>query len=192
MYRRIAILVVSVSTLALLPAHAVLAAGPQPADIHVSAPAQISVGDQVKLSATVTDASGSGVPGIQVTFSETASFLNTNGSVILGRRVTDAQGKTVLDYVPRSQGDISITAQLLETAKSLSAATAVQVNPGPAQFGAEPVGVNVPGVSVWMLVIVLGGIWVIFLWAILQVRAIFGQGQKGTSHRGGRLEGHHV
>lgn len=189
---RVSLAAMFAAFLAALPLHAAFAATPIPASIQISAPQQTTAGDQDSLWATVTDASRSPVPGVEVIFTEADSFLNTSETVEIGQAVTAAQGVAKVPYVPRGQGNITVTAAIMGAQSGLKSVASIQVNPGPDQFQASPIGVSVPGVGVWLLVVILGGIWFIFLWAVLQLRAISNKGQKKLTSGSDGLGGPHV
>ena len=176
---RIMLLSLCLGLLAALPIGAALADAPAGARVKLSAPAEAAVGDEVLLQASVTDASGSGLAGVEVVFMESVSFLNTDDSVELGRSVTDKAGNASISYVPRSEGDIKLSAGIAGSGSVTNKVNStVKVKPGPPQHESERTGVKVPGVGMWAFAVLLGGIWAIFLWSVLQLRHVFRHGQQ--------------
>lgn len=171
--------------LVLLPM-TVMAASPQVARVQFLVPNTGIVGEDVMLYAYVTDASGAAIPGVEMVFYQDAAFLNAESTIELGRATTDAQGMASFAFVPRSQGALSLTASPVNGAKNLKGSASLTVNPGPAQAESDKTGVSVPGVGMWLFAIVLGGVWWVFLWAVLKLRTIFHQGEQQKPTRLGQ------
>lgn len=174
---------------AVLPARA-LADGPAATSMEILFPPEPAVGQEMALAARVTDPARVGVAGVPVVFTARVSFLNTDDEIELGQATTNQQGIAIVSYIPRTDGNVSISAKFAgDTKYKKSSATGkAAIKPGPPQY-AEHVGLKVPGVGVWMLVAVMAGVWGTFLWALRQVRGIFQEGQKVASSEWGR---HHV
>ena len=176
---RIMLLSLCLGLLGALPIGVALADAPAGAKVKLSTPSEAAVGDEVLLEASVTDASGSGLAGVEVVFMESVSFLNTDDSVELGRSVTDKAGNASISYVPRSEGDIKLSAGIAGSGPVTNKVNStVKVKPGPPQHESERTGVKVPGVGMWAFAVLLGGIWAIFLWSVLQLRHVFRHGQQ--------------
>ena len=185
---RVGLLVMCLGLLAALPTGAALADAPAGAKVRLSVPAEAAVGDEVLLDAIVTDASASRLAGVEVVFMESVYFLNTDDSVELGRSVTDEAGRASISYVPRSEGDIRLSAGIAGSGSTITnkVNSTVKVKPGPPQHESERTGVKVPGVGMWALAVFMAGIWAIFLWSVLQLRHVFrlGQQPRTTSRMG--------
>src|SRR3990172_4196258 len=177
---RVGLLVMCLGLVGALPTGVALADAPAGAKVRLSVPAEAAVGDEVLLEITVTDAYGNGLSGLEVVFIESVSFLNTDDSVELGRSVTDAAGRASISYVPRSEGDIRLSAGIAGSGSTITnkVNSTVKVKPGPPQHESERTGVKVPGVGMWAFAVLLGGIWAIFLWSVLQLRHVFRHGQQ--------------
>ncbi len=174
------ILMIVVLSALLLPG-AALADTAQVAKVELSAPAQADVGDKISIEARALDASGTGIPGVVLVFTQAVTFLNTEDSAELGRSLTNAQGKATFTFVPRTEGDESITVRPSGTASRAKGTAIIKVATGPAQHESERTGVHVPGANMWLMAIVLSAVWGMFLWAMAQLRNIFLQGQNKTS-----------
>lgn len=171
--------------LAVLPM-TVRAATPQVARVQFTVPNTGVVGENITLYAYATDAAGAAVPDVEMVFYQNAAFMNTENLVELGRSKTDGKGEASLIFVPTSQGSLSLTASPVNGAKNLKGTATINVNPGPAQAENDRTGINVPGVGMWLFAAVLGGVWCIFLWAVLTLRTIFYQGNKQNSTKSGQ------
>lgn len=171
--------------LAILPM-TVMAATPQVAKVQFLAPNTGVIGEDIMLYAYATDATGAPVPGVEMVFYQNAAFMNTENLVELGRAKTDAKGEASLVFVPTSEGALSLTASPVNGAKNLKGTATIRVDPGPAQAESEKTGIKVPGVGMWLFAAVLGGVWCIFLWAVLTLRTIFNQGNKQNSTKSGQ------
>ncbi|MBI2918712.1 MAG: Ig-like domain repeat protein [Chloroflexi bacterium] len=174
-------------TLLAVPA---LAEGPAATNLDLTASPEAAVGQQFTLQARVTDDAQAPVPGVQVVFTSALTFLNTDSEVEFGRATTNAQGIATLSYIPRTEGTVPVSATFAGSARyaGSNATSEVLFKDGPQQFHQE-IGLKVPGVGVWMLVLLMAGVWGTFLWALRQVRTIFQDGQKVAASEWGR---HHV
>ncbi|MBI2865868.1 MAG: hypothetical protein HYX99_00710, partial [Chloroflexi bacterium] len=164
-----------------------LALGPVNTDLELLFPPEPVVGQELALAARVRDPSGAGVPGVEVVFTTTATFLNAESELELGRAVTDERGITTFSYLPRSEGEITVSALFAgnDQYRKRAASGQMVVLPGLPQYHQE-IGLRVPGVGVWLLVALMAGIWGTFLWALGQVRVIFREGQEVASSEWGR------
>ncbi|GEM_PF-2435325 len=169
---------------------AVLADGPASTSLELVAPAAPAVGQPLTLTAKVTDQAKAPVAGVEVVFWQRAAFLNSESDVELGRATTDKAGVATLDFIPRTEGAVPVSAKFAGNAKyaRTSAGAEIDIKPGPQQFHQEK-GIHIPGVGVWWLVALMAGVWGTFLWAVRQIRVIFHEGQKVASSEWGR---HHV
>lgn len=180
--------------LSTMPFSTALADVPAGAKVQLTAPPDTAVGQDLTLKASVTDASGAPLRGIEVVFRASVSFLNTQDSIELGRAVSDAQGLASISYSPLSEGQmqVSVTPSADGSSSKRSATATVKVDAGPAQYVSEKTGIQVPGVGVWFLAALMGGIWAVFLWAITQLRAISRLGQVSQRSHGPGPGGRHV
>lgn len=185
----IALLVVLGLGAASVPSPA-LADGPASTALELTPSSGAAVGQQFTLSARVTDQAKAPVAGLQVMFTSKLSFLNTESDVELGRATTNSQGIATFSYVPRTEGTVPVSAQFAGNAKYAKSSVSSEAlfKDGPQQYHQE-IGLKVPGVGVWMLVLLMAGVWGTFLWALRQVRTIFQDGQKVAASEWGR---HHV
>ncbi|MBI2865921.1 MAG: hypothetical protein HYX99_00980 [Chloroflexi bacterium] len=140
-----------------------LAAGPESTRVELLLPPDLAVGQEMKLAARVTTASGSPVPGVEVVFVRAASFMNTEGEVLLGKAIADSNGIALLSSFPRSEGEVTFVARFAgnEQLQRSSASVEAAVRAGPPAYG-EEVGVRIPGLSVAWLVGLLSAVWAVY------------------------------
>ena len=129
------------------------------AELELIITSETAVGDTVQLQAVVT-ADGAPLPEIEVIFRRSVEFFNTGSEVLIGRATTDAAGRASVDYSPRSEGEVLITAEF-DGVAGITAAyneTTIFVATGPAQYSGAA-GVSVPGINVLFLVAILSAVW---------------------------------
>lgn len=124
----------------------------------------VAVGDRFEAAVTLTDLNGKPIANAVVTLTSTVVFMNAGGDVVVGRVVTDAQGRGLAVLAPRTDGQMVVNAQFAgDPAYTPSlVTTSIAVLPGPAQFHYEG-GVGVPGVGVYLLVLLLGAVYTTYL-----------------------------
>jgi hypothetical protein len=133
----------------------------EPVTLELQAPERVMLGDEVNITAVLRDASGAPAPGATVILWSPASFLSVGGSMELGRATTDAQGRATLVYQVRTEEKASLNAYFPGDSRysPAQASADIQVQ-GSAQLTRHPIeGVRVPGVGVWILAAILGGVW---------------------------------
>lgn len=166
--------------LALGLATTVLAA--DPTALELQAPRQASLGDTVTITAVLRDARGAPIPRATVMFWNEAHFLGKAGVLRLGETVTDAQGKATFSYEARTEGDMALNAYFAGDAKYAGAQGSVTLAvQGSAQLYQETVGVQVPGIGVWLLAGILGGIWSIYFGVMVLLALIRREGSAGAA-----------
>lgn len=136
------------------------AQGPGGTTLELRLPPEGTVGQEMTVSAHLTDGAGVAVEGAEVVFYRAVEFMNVGSDLELGRAVTDAQGTATLSVVHRSEGEIKITARFDGNTQygPASASGAVPIQPGPPQH-LEEAGVRVPGINVSLLAGILGAVW---------------------------------
>ena len=166
-------------------ASAAQAAGPVTLELQV--PDRLALGEEVTVTAVLRDANAAPIPGAAIILWSPASFLSTGGAVTLGRAVTDGLGTATFLYQPRSEGAIALNAAFAGDSRydaaQASAKVAVQ---GSVQLYQETAGVRVPGIGVWLLVGILGGVWSTYFAVMVFLTLIAREGTKVPAGAGGR------
>ena len=101
----------------------------------------------------------------------------------LGRATTDAQGRATLVYQVRTEEKASLNAYFPGNGRysPVQASADIQVQ-GSAQLTRHPIeGVRVPGVGVWILVGILGGVWSTYFAVMVLLTLIAREGSKTPS-----------
>lgn len=159
-------------------------AGPEPG-LTLQAPAQGTLGQTATVQSTLLTPGGSPVAGATIQFFSPTSFLSTIGEVLLGEAVTNGDGVAVLNYELRSDEQVEIIARFAGNASygpvERSATIAVL---GSTQLYQEEAGVRVPGVGVWMLAVILGGVWSIYFTVFVLVSRIAQEGVRARAAAG--------
>jgi hypothetical protein len=160
-------------------AAAVIALAGTAAATHVSAvitvPNEVTVGQPTEVRASLQAADGGApVAGTPVTFFMDASFGGVSGDVELGRAVTDETGVASLTYEPRvgAEHQIRIEYMLPGEEEPEALTRPVSVIDGGSQLHRSTAGVDIPGLSVWLLIALVSTIWLILLSVALRVIAI--------------------
>jgi len=160
------------------------AQGPVVTRLELSLPPKPAVGQELALAARLTDGNGAPVSGKEVVFSTTALFLNTEGEVELGRAITDERGIALFSFVPRTEGEVVITARFAgdrQHRRSVASATAV-VAPGPSLY-VQTAGVRVPGINVGWLVGLLAAVWGTYLTVMVLLVLVAREGRTAIPTR---------
>lgn len=165
------------------------AAAEGPATLELQAPKEVRLGDEVSVTATLRDGNGAPIPGATIILWSPGEFLSVSDAVELGRAATNVQGHVTFRYEARSGGAVSLNASFAGDARNApaQAAAPLQVQ-GSAQLTHHPrEGVRVPGVSVWILVGILGGVWSTYFSVAVLLTLIAREGPKGGAYGpGGR------
>lgn len=160
---------IAVAVLAWLALVGVAAAqAPSAGTLELQLPPQAAVGQELTVGALLLDGAGAPVVGADVEFAREAVFMSSGSELALGRSATDEQGVATLTFMPRSEGEMLISARFEGNARSgaASASGAVPIATGPQLYSVEA-GVRVPGVGVWLLAAVLTTVWGTYLAAIV-------------------------
>jgi hypothetical protein len=153
-----------------------------PVTLELLAREQVRLGDQVSVTATLRDATGAPAPGATIVFWSPASFLSVGGSVELGRATTNAQGRATLLYQARTEEKASVNAYFPGDSRYEPASATVELMvEGSAQLYQSTAGVQVPGLGVWLLVGVLGGVWSTYLAMMVFLTLIAREGSKASA-----------
>jgi hypothetical protein len=159
----------------------------EPVTLELQAPEQVSLGDEVSVTAVLRDGTGAPIRGATIIFWSPASFLSVGGSIELGRVTTDAQGRATLVYQVRTEEKASLNAYFPGDSRYDPASATVELTvQGSAQLTRHPIeGVRVPGVGVWILVGILGGVWSAYLAVMVFLTLIAREGSKASAEAGG-------
>ena len=151
-----------------------------PVTLELEAPEQVTLGDMVRVTAVLRDLTGAPAPGATIVFWSPASFLSVGGSIELGRALTDAQGKATLRYQVRTEEKASLNAYFSGDSRYLSAQASTEMKvQGTAQITRHPIeGVRVPGIGVWILAAILGGVWSTYLGVMVFLSLIAREGSE--------------
>lgn len=160
----------------------------EPVTLQLQAPAQVSLGDKVAVTAVLQDGKGAPVPGATIVLWSSGSFLSVAGAVQLGQAVTDAQGRVTFTYEARTDGAVTLNAFFAGNSRysPTQASAEIQVT-GSAQLSRHPIeGVRVPGIGVWILAGILGGVWGTYLVVMVLLTLIAREAPKSSPEAGGR------
>ncbi len=176
------------------------APAPKPADLPkpnltIDVPAAATLGRTLTIQVNLVDPDGAPVDGATVDFATSATFLNTQSSVVFDHAVTNAQGSASIDWQPRSDGNVTLTASFAgdKRAAAANANATVQVS-GDRQLYQQQAGVVLPGLNAappltetaalapvaspwprmsgWPLVLVLAIVWSLYARAVGSLFAI--------------------
>lgn len=154
--------------------------------IELEIPSEMKVGQETTLQARLHD--GGPISGAEVAFLTAIRFAGTAGTVELGRATTDQRGIARLEFLPRWEGELTITARFAGDARRGPAegSRKVMVQPGPPLYF-EKGGVPVAGLLMGFLLAILGTVWSIYLIVVALVWRIAhkGHGRPGLPHSGG-------
>ena len=146
--------------------------------------AEAAVGDNVVITGRLM-AGGAPVPEAEIVFSRSARFMNTGNDLEIDRATTDATGKAVVEFSPRTEGEQLVIAEFKgKTALRESfSEIPIMVNPGPRQYSQEA-GIGVPGVNVFFLVAVLSAVWGTFAFVMSIIWRIARDGSVASAQQG--------
>jgi hypothetical protein len=150
----------------------------------VSVVQQASVGQPADVQVTLRSPDGNAtLTNIPVTFYTDASLGDVKGEVVLGRSVTDNNGVASLNFEPRVAGEHQIRVEFAAPGETQpqAATTTISVAGGTTQLYQSTAGIQIPGLSVWLLIAVLSAVWLILLSVALRVLAIARDGSDAES-----------
>ena len=167
-----------------LAAIAIAVAGPALAShviVSTTAPAEVTVGEVLRIPIALRAADGGPLRGTSVTFYLHASFAGVTGEAEIGRAVTDESGVATLTYKPRLAGHHEIRIEYLAPGESeVEVATTAFDATGDVQLYRPAPGVSVPGLNVGLLMAVLTTVWTILFGIALRLVAIARAGREGS------------
>ncbi|NQW22466.1 MAG: Ig-like domain repeat protein [SAR202 cluster bacterium] len=154
------------------------AQSPAGTELELILPDESAVGQETELRAHLVNSLGGAVVGAEVTFLREAVFMNTGNDLILGTAVTDETGVAVLVFIPRSEGEMLITAEFYGDSQygAAFATGVVPIATGPALY-VEEERFRVPGINVSLFAAVLGGVWSLFFVVLVLIWLISREGE---------------
>ena len=133
-----------------------------PLQVSIASATNAVVGQPGEISATlVSPDTGKPMAGVNVTFLAHATFGKVDGFAEVGQAVTNDQGIASISYVPRQPGDeaIKVTYATAPGAKPEEASGTISVAGAPSQLYVQTAGIQVPGLSSWLIVGLLMVVW---------------------------------
>lgn len=138
-----------------------------------------SVGELVRLEATLRDENGMPVAGAPVAFYQRASYADVTGEAYLGVARTDDRGVASLAVELRTAGNVLFAARFAGDGgrRPAEAGSTVEVS-GDRPLYRPNTGFRVPGVGVWWLLVLVGVVWGLYLLVVRQVVGIARAGSR--------------
>ncbi|MBI2872287.1 MAG: Ig-like domain-containing protein [Chloroflexi bacterium] len=179
-------LLVALLSLLLLLATVTPVLAADPVTLELLAPQQVALGDKVEVTAVLRDGNGVPIRGGTVNLWTPATFLSTGGAIDLGRATTDAQGRATFRYEARTEGPVALNAYFPGDSRYAYAQGSAELKAqGTAQLYQSTAGVRVPGIGVWLLVGLLGGVWTTYLAVMVFLSLIAREGSRAPVEAGG-------
>lgn len=159
------LLVLAMWTLAVITPGIALAQDTREATrLQAAAPADVPLGNLASIMAKLEDAQGKAMPNATIVFSSPATFGGVVSEMELGEILTDMDGIAVLDYQLRIEGENQFIARYHgDDAHQPAEASVITQATGTAQLSERSAGVKVPFLGSWTLVLVLMGVWSVYL-----------------------------
>lgn len=158
----------------------------EPTRVQVTAPPEVSLGDTVTVRVAVTDGKGAPVAGAAVVLLSPATFGSASSEMKLGQAVTDASGRASFSYEGRREGEQTLIARFSGNGSYAPAEASVALSvKGSAQLYHQEAGVKVPGIGVWILVLLLSAFWSIYMVVMVHITLIARQGREAPVVSGG-------
>lgn len=164
-------------------------------EVRISAPEEAQVGEEIQIQVTLESTDrGAPVADAEVTLYREASFGGVTGDTQVDEAITGEDGVALLDYEPRTAGDVELRVEYAapDSAEPQAAIITILVAEGQ-QLHRSTAGIEVPGLNVWLLIAVLSAVWGILFAAALMVHGIARAGAEPTAtptetagHAGGR------
>lgn len=135
-------------------------------------PQQAVVGQPADIQVTLrSEATGTPLVGIPVTFYMKDEFAGVQGKVLLGTTKTNAKGLADLNFEPRVAGAHQVTAEYATPgeAQPETSSISMSIAGSTTQLYRSTAGVSIPGLSVWVLIAVVSVVWIILLSVALRI-----------------------
>lgn len=168
------LLLITAVLVAVLAPGAVLAQGPREEPrIQVAGPEDVPLGNTARIMARLEDAQGNPIPNATIVFTIPTAFAGTVAEMNIGEAQTNAEGIAILDYQLRIEGQNQFIARFYGTDTYQPADdSAVVLATGTKQLAQRTEGVRVPVLGSWTLVVVLLGVWSVYLVVLFLVSQI--------------------
>ncbi|HXF74353.1 MAG TPA: hypothetical protein VNO79_17360 [Actinomycetota bacterium] len=154
----------------------------EPVTLELRVRGDASLGEVVRLEATLLDDEGMPVPEAPIEFSQEATFADVAGEAPLGLAWTDERGVASVRVQLRTAGHASFAARFPgDDAHRPAEASSVLEVAGDRQLYEPEVGLRVPGVGVWWLLVLVGAVWGLYL---LVARQVVGIARAGSTAPG--------
>ncbi|MFQ5827382.1 MAG: hypothetical protein ACE5IA_08510 [Dehalococcoidia bacterium] len=165
------------------------AQGPTDTNLELRLPTEGAVGQEMTVEARLTDESGVAVIGAEIVFRRVAEYMNATSELEIGRALTDERGVSTVSFVPRSEGQMLITALFVGDNQygPTSISEEIPIQTGPSQYR-EEAGVDVPGINVSLLAGILGGVWGTYFVVMTLLWLIAREGAEPPPYIGGVRE----
>lgn len=155
----------------LLHTTSVLAA--EPVSLTVQAPRQVNLGDEVKVTAVLTDNQRRPIPGASILLLTPGDFLSVESTIELDRATTDTQGTASLRYQARTENSVTLTASFPGNNRYSPSQASTDITVDGAGQLYQETAVVLPGIRVWWLLVgVLGVAWSIYFSVMVLVTLI--------------------
>lgn len=143
--------------------HTTSALAASPVILTVQAPTQMNLGDEVTITAVLTDSQGRPIPGVRILLFTPGDFLSVEGPIELDRAITDAQGTASLRYQARTENSVTLTASFSGNSQYSPSQASTDIAIDGSWQLYQQTGVGLPGMTVWwLLVVVLGVAWSVY------------------------------
>lgn len=144
-----------------------------PTDLRLRTVGEPRLGETLRLEAVLVDAEGMPVEGVPIAFFQEASYGEVMGPAWLGTAWTDHEGVAAIATELRSAGPLSFSARFEGDAAHRPVETGVELEvTGDAQLYRPDVGLRVPGLGAWWLLVIVGFVWGLYLLVARQVVGI--------------------
>ena len=133
-----------------------------PLKVSIASATNAVVGQPGDISATlVSPDTGKPLSGVNVTFLAHATFGKMDGFMEVGQAATNSDGIASISYVPHDPGDQAIKVSYVPTtgAKAEEASGTISVGGAASQMYVQKAGIQVPGLSSWLIVGLLTIVW---------------------------------
>lgn len=168
---------------------AIPALAADPAILELQAPSETSLGSSITVITVLRDIQGAPIVGATIIFWSPVDFLGTVGAIQHGEATTNAQGEAVFSYEPRTGGIVTLNAYFPGNEQyELAQGTMELMVQGSAQLYQEEVGVHVPGIGIWIMVAILGGVWFVYFMVFVFLTRIARDNSEKPQMAGGYSE----
>ena len=152
--------------------------------LELAVPGGVELGDEIHLEATLTDRAGVPIADAPVSFVLQTRWGELSDEMVLGTALTDVEGTASVVTDVRTSGDLELAVRFDgDDRYRPSLATGSMAVTGDQQLYEPEVGLDVPGLGVWVLVVLVAAVWGLYALVARQVVGIAGaaaQGDEGS------------